>query len=116
MENGLANEPDEARRQNLTRLVENLLDPLRERLGEPIAILSGYRGEEVNRLVGGVANSQHLRGEAADCYCAQGPSHLLHVLRKSGLPFDQAIVYARKRFLHLSYREGRNRRQIIYYQ
>ena len=65
-------------------------------------------------LVGGVPTSQHTKGEAADCYCASGPEYLLQVLLDSGLPFDQAIVYKRKRFLHLSYRQGRCRKMVLY--
>ena len=114
VENGLANRPGATERDNLAQLVERLLDPLRERLGEPIAILSGYRSDELNRLVGGVPSSQHRLGEAADCYCTAGPDHLLKVLKASGLPFDQAIIYCRRQFLHLSYREGRNRGMVIY--
>lgn len=114
VENGLSNRPGATERDNLAQLVERLLDPLRERLGEPIAILSGYRSPEVNSLVGGVADSQHTLGEAADCYCLAGPERLLAVLRASGLPFDQAIVYRRRNFLHLSYRAGRCRGQILY--
>ena len=114
VENGLLNRPGATERDNLAQLVERLLDPLRERLGEPIAILSGYRSPEVNSLVGGVPDSQHTLGEAADCYCLAGPERLLAVLRASGLPFDQAIVYRRRNFLHLSYRAGRCRGQILY--
>lgn len=111
---GLDNTPDAVATANIRRLVERLLQPLRDRLGEPIAILSGYRSDELNRLVGGVPSSQHRLGEAADCYCAAGPDHLLKVLKASGLPFDQAIIYCRRQFLHLSYREGRNRGMVIY--
>ena len=114
VENGLSNRPGATERDNLAQLVERLLDPLRERLGEPIAILSGYRSPEVNTLVGGVPDSQHTLGEAADCYCLAGPERLLAVLRASGLPFDQAIVYRRRNFLHLSHRTGRCRGQILY--
>ena len=114
VENGLSNRPGATERDNLAQLVERLLDPLRERLGEPIAILSGYRSDELNRLIGGVPSSQHRLGEAADCYCAAGPDHLLKVLKASGLPFDQAIIYCRRQFLHLSYREGRNRGMVVY--
>lgn len=114
VENGLLNRPGATERDNLAQLVERLLDPLRERLGEPIAILSGYRSPEVNTLVGGVPDSQHTLGEAADCYCLAGPERLLAVLRASGLPFDQAIVYRRRNFLHLSHRASRCRGQILY--
>ena len=42
-----------------------LLEPAREAVG-PIIVNSGYRNEDVNRHVGGVPNSQHLLGQAAD--------------------------------------------------
>ena len=100
--------------QQKWQLVDHLLQPLRERVGEAIAITCGFRNQEVNRLVGGVPTSQHTKGEAADCYCASGPEHLLQVLLDSGLPFDQAIVYKRKHFLHLSYRQGRCRKMVLY--
>lgn len=113
IENGIDNMPDERRIAAIRLFVKQLLQPLRDALGEPIAITSGYRCPEVNRLVGGVVNSQHTRGEAADCYAACGTERLLEVLIDSGLPFDQAIVYRKKKFLHLSYKDGMNRRQII---
>lgn len=42
------------------------LDALREDLGRPVTITSGYRCEAHNRAVGGSPNSQHLLGKAAD--------------------------------------------------
>lgn len=112
VENGWDNTPPRQAREALQRLAVCLLQPLRDRLGTAIAITSGYRSEKVNRAVGGVPNSAHRRGEAADCFCAEGPEKLLEVLLASGLPFDQAIVYKRRRFLHVSYREGKNRGMI----
>ena len=44
----------------------NLLEPAREAIGCPIIINSGFRNADVNRRVGGVKNSQHLQGQAAD--------------------------------------------------
>lgn len=114
IENGWDNTPPAAALQALQRLAHNLLEPLRNRLGAPIAITSGYRSEEVNRAAGGVSHSAHRKGEAADCFCAAGPEKLLEILLASGLPFDQAILYKRRRFLHLAYREGNNRKEVLY--
>ena len=50
---------------DLTYGCTTLLEPARQLVG-PIIINSGYRNEEVNRRVGGVRNSQHLIGQAAD--------------------------------------------------
>lgn len=114
IENGWDNTPQPIAAAALRQLAVHLLQPLRDRLGQPIAVTSGYRSPRVNRAAGGVLRSAHLRGEAADCFCAAGPERLLAVLLASGLAFDQAIVYKRKRFLHLSYREGKNRNEVIY--
>lgn len=116
VENGLDNEPLPAVLRALGYLATHLLEPLRQLHNGPIAILSGYRSDAVNRLAGGVATSQHRKGEAADCYIAEGPECLLEILRESGLPFDQAILYRRRRFLHISLKEdGQNRMQVLFY-
>ena len=51
---------------NVQALVDNVLDPLREWYGKPIPVNSGYRCKALNKAVGGVANSYHLKGMAAD--------------------------------------------------
>ena len=51
---------------NLQYGVSTILQPLRDKLGKPIIINSGYRNPEYNASVGGVKNSQHLTGCAAD--------------------------------------------------
>ena len=51
---------------NIKALVDNVLDPLREAYGKPINVNSGFRCEKHNKEVGGVPNSQHVKGEAAD--------------------------------------------------
>lgn len=55
IENGIDNMPGESQIAAIRLLITQLIQPLRDRLGEPIAITSGYRCPEVNRLVGGVA-------------------------------------------------------------
>lgn len=114
VENALDNTPSAGAKDALQHLVTCLLEPLRILCKAPVAILSGYRSEAVNRLAGGVPMSQHRKGEAADCYIAEGPEKLLSVLKSSGLVFDQAILYKRRRFLHLSLKtSGKNRMQIL---
>ena len=51
---------------NLKNLCEQVLEPLREHFGIPVIISSGYRCNQLNKAVGGVPNSQHQKGEAAD--------------------------------------------------
>lgn len=63
--NGYPAEPDE-------RMVR-IADQLRKNLGVPVTIVSGLRCKTWNAIQGGVANSQHMYGEAADIY-AKGVS------------------------------------------
>lgn len=112
--NGIANRPGTSEMVALERLVVELLQPLRDTYGKPIRISSGYRCAELNRLVGGVASSQHTKGEAADCV-TRDTGELLRALKDSGLLFDQAIWYKKRNFLHLSLRKAGNRKQFIVY-
>lgn len=47
------------------RLIE-VLDAMREALGKPLIVTSGYRCPMHNEAVGGVPNSFHVQGVAAD--------------------------------------------------
>ena len=98
----------QAPRENVKALVSEVLDPVREKLGMPIVVNSGYRCERHNKDVGGVKNSQHLKGEAADIHC-QDNERLKQLIIENG-KFDQLITYPT--FLHVSYkRTGGNRHQ-----
>lgn len=95
---------------NTEALVENVLDPARERLGSAITVNSGTRCGKHNREVGGVSASQHLRGEAADVCCADN-RRLARVIVEQGR-FDQLIIYPS--FVHVSYKKnGANRHQVL---
>lgn len=101
---------------NLNKLAD-YLDVIREKLGKPILVNSGFRCPVLNKAVGGVANSQHIKGLAADLVCAD-MEKLLSVIRKTG-GFDQLIKEHRKGsnsyWLHVSVapRNGRARQQVI---
>jgi len=111
----IENTPDASQAENLRKLVVRLLQPLRDIFGLPMIVNSGFRSNETNKTVGGVANSQHTKGQAADISVKE-PRKLLSELLKSGLAFDQAILYddGRNRFLHISYNSANNRKQVLY--
>lgn len=115
---GIPNVIPENVKPAIRALVLNLLQPLCDATGWHDRINSGYRSHEVNTLVGGVATSQHLKGEAADnVFYVNGrnipPIEVLRAVVASGLDFDQMIAY--NGFVHLSYTTTRpNRRQILY--
>ncbi|MCH5307251.1 MAG: hypothetical protein J1E37_04165 [Prevotella sp.] len=58
----LRNVPDQQAACNLCALVHHVLQPLRDAMGHPVKIASGYRSPALNKAVGGVASSQHLTG------------------------------------------------------
>ena len=62
----LAKADDRKVAENLQYLCLTVLEPLREHFGMPVVVSSGYRCKELNKLVGGVRDSQHLTGEATD--------------------------------------------------
>jgi hypothetical protein len=63
---GLDNTPTPEVVANLQKLVDNIIQPIRENIGKPININSGYRAPEVNASVGGSKTSDHCKGQAAD--------------------------------------------------
>ena len=65
---GIINDPSSLELANLRFLCRELLEPARKVIGEPIHITSGYRCLALNRAVGGVAQSYHVRGLAADLH------------------------------------------------
>lgn len=123
--------PDEAK-ENLTALVDVVLDPARERFGKAIKVNSGYRTEAYCLKIGSTANSQHcckLGSAAADiCATYEGYSCMtdwkkanLEIAKAivKGRDWDQMILYVDKseellpRFVHVSWKRGGvNRREI----
>lgn len=101
---------------NLTALVDAILDPLRIFYGLPIHISSGFRCPTLNRAVGGVFNSQHLRGEAADIDTGNIAANrkLAKMIVDMKLPFDQLIDESNYAWVHVSHKKnGGNRGQIL---
>ncbi|MDO4185152.1 MAG: D-Ala-D-Ala carboxypeptidase family metallohydrolase [Bacteroidales bacterium] len=90
---------------NLIRLVDNVLDPLRKAYGKPITVSSGYRCEKLNRLVGGVTNSDHLLGMAADLDVGSKEENkkLFQLILKLKLPFKQLINEHNYDWVHVSF-------------
>jgi len=92
------------------------MEKVRSILGdEPIYISSGYRCDALNKLVGGVGDSAHLQGYAADFVCPSfgDPTKVIAAL-KDKLEFDQLIDEQRlnMRWTHISF-DPRLRNQII---
>jgi hypothetical protein len=119
---GINNKPSTEEIVNLVYLAAYVLEPLRVAMKEPIKIGSGFRCPALNRAVGGVSNSQHMKGQAADL-CIDGDiakgKRWFNYIREH-LPFDQLIweknpktgsYWVHVSFVHPDF--GRNRKQVI---
>ena len=114
--NKIDNRPSVPVISNLQALCTNVLQPLRDALGCPIIITSGFRNSQVNKLVGGASNSGHLYGQAADFIVPQKNLKDVFNYIKSHLPYDQLLYEYNKtdKWIHVSYRnDGHNRKQAI---
>lgn len=100
---------------NLTRLVDNVLDPLREWYNKPIYINSGYRCKELNKAVGGVSNSYHLKGMAADIDMGdKDDNQPLFEYIKDNLSFTELGWEGNGRWIHVAYDPNKLDKEIFY--
>lgn len=106
------NTPNEEQIEAIRLLVEMILQPLRDLYGKPIKINSGFRSSAVNSAIGGVDSSQHSKGEAVDITGGSvEENQILFNLIVENFPFDQIIDEFGMRWVHVSYRKNRLRRQ-----
>lgn len=113
---GIANIPSSEAVANMRRLCEGCLEPLREALGLPIIITSGYRTKALNNhILHSARKSQHVSGQAADLYIGSGLTgqdsglsrrELLikafrQIILDEDIDYDQLILYPT--FIHVSY-------------
>ena len=118
---GIDNTPNIQQMINLVYLSAYVLEPLRMAMDEPIKIGSGFRCQKLNKAVGGVYNSQHMKGQAADLCIdgdiAKGKRWFNYI--KDHLPFDQLIWEHNAKgtyWVHVSFvfpDFGKNRHQVI---
>ena len=113
------NTPSEPVINNLKALCLNVLQPLRDKLGKPMIITSGYRNSQVNKLVGGASNSGHLTGQAAD-FIVKGmtPAQVVEFIKKSGVKFTQLIeeYNLNTSWTHVSYNKNDLKCEVLCYK
>ena len=117
IKNGIPNVPKDPQvLENLTTLCEKVLEPLREGLGCPIKITSGYRSADLNKLVGGAKASQHNVGQAVDIDLDQKNAEVFAYIANN-LQFDQMIWEfgdeSNPDWVHVSYNAAGNRNQLL---
>lgn len=77
---------------DLMRLARDVLQPLRDHLGRPVVVTSGYRSRATNSAVGGALNSDHVAGRAADIIVpGMTPREVCRAVNDLALPTRQVI-------------------------
>lgn len=119
---GIVNEPNAEQVNNLTALVENVLDPVRQRYGKPIIINSGFRCPALNAAVNGSKTSDHMNGNSADLNAGskEANKELFNLIRSmsddSEIQFDQLIDEKDFSWVHISNRVSGNRGEVLRYK
>ena len=95
-------------------VAEQCFEPVRKWYGKPLRINSFYRSPELNILVKGAANSQHVKGQAIDIDAgSREENKRLFYYIKANLIFDQLIIEYDYSWVHVSFNPGQNRNQTI---
>ena len=117
---GIKNKAGSGEIKNLGDLCYEVLEPVRAKFDKPVTITSGYRSPELSEAIGSKATSQHCSGEAVDFEIA-GVSNLQVALwLTKNCSFDQCILEfytgeANSGWIHVSYKDGSNRKQVLTY-
>ena len=117
---GIDNTPNVGQIKNMETLINNLLDPIREQWGAAIYVTSGFRSVALNKAVGGVSNSHHLGGYAADLTVKSqaGNKALFDMIRRSKLKWTQLISEKTTAqgcgWVHISYVPNNLKNQVLW--
>ena len=122
-QHGISNKPDNSSIQNINRLVTKILQPIRDKYNKPIHINSGYRSNELNKLLKGAINSDHLFGAAADITSDNNLelfNIILGMIKNNEIECRQLIWEygkSKPKWIHISINHNKNKfkdNQIIY--
>ena len=102
---------------SMTTLINECLDPVRELYGKAITVTSGFRCPMLNKAVGGVNSSQHVKGEAADLVgINDDETRKIFETAKAFGQFDQLLYEKNSKgniWVHISYKASGNRKMCI---
>ena len=114
----IQNDPNPETIRQLQILVSNVLQKIRDKVGA-IRITSGYRSPALNRAIGGAKKpiSQHTKGQAVDCIIVRDGkidnTIIFDAVIDLDIDFDQMIWEFGGKWVHISYNENGNRRQVL---
>jgi hypothetical protein len=113
---GIDNNPGPEEIDNLRKLCEGVLQPLRDAVDRPIWINSGYRSPSLNSLIGGSLTSAHMQGNAADIRVSgMQPYDVCNAIINLELPFDQ-VIHEFGRWTHIGVADTLRNEQLTAYR
>lgn len=104
----IENTPGRIELENLKKLCNDILQPIRDKWGDSIYVNSGYRNPKVNRLVGGSSSSQHTLGQAADITVGSKEGNeklfnmIVQMIEKKEITVGQLIDESDYKWIHIS--------------
>lgn len=111
---GIKNDPSPSELSFMKTVASRCFEPLRKWYAKPIKVNSFFRCEELNKAVGGAKNSQHAKGQAIDLSAGSKiENKKLFDWLKNNVEFDQLINEYDFSWVHVSYKAGENRKQIL---
>lgn len=109
---GIPNIPTNKEIKNMKLLADNVLQPLRDYMGIPIIVTSGFRSKAVNDAVGGSKTSGHMLGTAADITAGHKTlNKKIYKFIRDNCEYRQLINEYNYTWVHVEYREGDNKKQ-----
>ena len=116
---GIDNTPSTEHQENLKKLCEHVLQPIRDHVSCVVSVSSGYRSPVLCAAIGSKSTSQHARGEAADFEIFGVSNKELADWIHYNTNYDQLILEywnesdPNSGWVHCSYSESNNRRQYL---
>lgn len=114
VELGLDNTPNAEQLERMRVVALMCFEPVREWYGKALKILSFFRSPKVNKAVNGSPTSDHPNGCSIDFTAGSREENLkLFNWMKANLIFDQLIWENDGAWIHVSFRVGGNRNQVL---
>lgn len=117
------NTPNQKVIDNLIRVCQKILEPVRAHFGKPVRINSGYRSPALNKAIGGARNSQHMTGEAVDFEIDGVPNKEVAQWIVQNLEYDQIILEfynpdegPNSGWVHVSFANANRKNKLIAYK
>ena len=112
----LSNIPSETETNNLIRLCQTILQPIRNKLNAPLTVTSGFRCSSLNKIVGGSLTSQHLKGAAADIIYQDNKllwDLIVSMISNQEIIVGQLIYERNLSWIHISLPTASHKNQIL---